>query len=190
MILAEKVPAAMIFLRTPGGISHAPEETVEIDGRGESARGGLASARVCSRRQPAFKGERDLHNLGRTRSSQQPSHLLLDARHFCARPAAGDEGIAPPLCMSARRSARHSRNTRRNSKPAANWAARDAQRFVFVLEGSVKAEAEGKQTELGARGYAYFPEGLPHRIVATQSEPRCGDREAVSTARLGEAAAR
>src|ERR1700690_4268754 len=30
MILAEKVPAAMIFLRSPGGISHDPSETVEI----------------------------------------------------------------------------------------------------------------------------------------------------------------
>jgi allantoate deiminase len=30
MILAEKVPAAMIFLRTPGGISHDPTESVEI----------------------------------------------------------------------------------------------------------------------------------------------------------------
>ena len=28
MILAEKVPAAMIFLRTPGGISHDPSESV------------------------------------------------------------------------------------------------------------------------------------------------------------------
>lgn len=28
MILAEKIPAAMIFLRTPGGISHDPAETV------------------------------------------------------------------------------------------------------------------------------------------------------------------
>lgn len=28
MILAEKVPAAMIFLRTPGGVSHHPEESV------------------------------------------------------------------------------------------------------------------------------------------------------------------
>ncbi len=30
MILAEKVPAAMIFLRTPGGRSHDPAESVEI----------------------------------------------------------------------------------------------------------------------------------------------------------------
>jgi allantoate deiminase len=31
MILAEKIPAAMIFLRTPGGISHHPAESVAID---------------------------------------------------------------------------------------------------------------------------------------------------------------
>ena len=31
MILAEKVPAAMVFLRTPGGISHNPAESVAID---------------------------------------------------------------------------------------------------------------------------------------------------------------
>jgi len=30
MILAEKVPTAMIFLRTPGGISHDPAESVEV----------------------------------------------------------------------------------------------------------------------------------------------------------------
>jgi len=31
MILAEKVPSAMIFLRTPGGISHDPAESVHLD---------------------------------------------------------------------------------------------------------------------------------------------------------------
>jgi len=31
MILAEKIPAAMIFLRTPGGISHDPAESVYLD---------------------------------------------------------------------------------------------------------------------------------------------------------------
>jgi allantoate deiminase len=31
MILAEKIPAAMIFLRTPGGISHDPAESVGIE---------------------------------------------------------------------------------------------------------------------------------------------------------------
>jgi len=31
MILAEKIPSAMIFLRSPGGISHDPAESVELD---------------------------------------------------------------------------------------------------------------------------------------------------------------
>lgn len=31
MIMAEKVPSAMIFLRTPGGISHDPAESVAVD---------------------------------------------------------------------------------------------------------------------------------------------------------------
>lgn len=31
MIVAEKIPAAMIFLRTPGGISHDPAESVHLD---------------------------------------------------------------------------------------------------------------------------------------------------------------
>jgi allantoate deiminase len=31
MIVAEKVPAAMIFLRSPGGISHDPAESVEVE---------------------------------------------------------------------------------------------------------------------------------------------------------------
>ena len=31
MILAEKIPAAMIFLRTPGGISHHPAESVSSE---------------------------------------------------------------------------------------------------------------------------------------------------------------
>lgn len=31
MILAEKVPAAMVFLRSPGGISHDPAESVEVE---------------------------------------------------------------------------------------------------------------------------------------------------------------
>jgi allantoate deiminase len=31
MILAEQIPAAMIFLRTPGGISHDPAESVAVE---------------------------------------------------------------------------------------------------------------------------------------------------------------
>jgi len=44
-----------------------------------------------------------------------------------------------------------------------------AQRFLFVLEGQLKMEVDGRQSEIGSRGYAYLPEGLPHRVLATRA---------------------
>jgi (S)-ureidoglycine aminohydrolase len=44
-----------------------------------------------------------------------------------------------------------------------------AQRFLFVLEGQIKLEVDGRQSEMVSRGYAYLPEGLPHRVVATRA---------------------
>jgi allantoate deiminase len=41
MIMAEKVPAAMIFLRTPGGISHDPAESVAVEDVEKAIRCGL-----------------------------------------------------------------------------------------------------------------------------------------------------
>jgi allantoate deiminase len=41
MIMAAKVPAAMIFLRTPGGISHDPAESVEVDDVAKAIDSGL-----------------------------------------------------------------------------------------------------------------------------------------------------
>jgi (S)-ureidoglycine aminohydrolase len=42
-----------------------------------------------------------------------------------------------------------------------------AQRFVFVMDGNVKVEVDGRSNELRASGYAYIPEGLSHRIFAS-----------------------
>jgi allantoate deiminase len=41
MVLAEKVPAAMIFLRSPGGISHNPQETVLMEDVAKALETGL-----------------------------------------------------------------------------------------------------------------------------------------------------
>jgi len=42
-----------------------------------------------------------------------------------------------------------------------------AQRVIFVLEGGVRLEVDGKSSKLDARGYALLPQGLHHRVVAT-----------------------
>jgi len=43
-----------------------------------------------------------------------------------------------------------------------------AQRFIYVLEGALALEAKGKRHELGARGYAYLPEGFSHKLIAKE----------------------
>ena len=54
-----------------------------------------------------------------------------------------------------------------------------AQRFVYVLEGNVQVEIAGKAAELAAQGYAFLPQGLPHRVKATKSAPRRRHRKAL-----------
>jgi (S)-ureidoglycine aminohydrolase len=43
------------------------------------------------------------------------------------------------------------------------------QRVIFVIEGGVKVEVSDKSSELGARGYAFLPQGLHHRVLATKA---------------------
>ena len=44
-----------------------------------------------------------------------------------------------------------------------------AQRFVYVLEGQLQIESEGKRKALDPRGYAFFPQGAAHRVTAAQA---------------------
>jgi (S)-ureidoglycine aminohydrolase len=44
-----------------------------------------------------------------------------------------------------------------------------AQRFIFVLEGELEVEVNGKRSVLVARGYAYLPEGAKHRVAASKA---------------------
>jgi (S)-ureidoglycine aminohydrolase len=44
-----------------------------------------------------------------------------------------------------------------------------AQRFIFVIEGGVNLELDGKASVLSTRGYAFLPQEVPHRVVATKA---------------------
>src|SRR5260370_32761127 len=44
-----------------------------------------------------------------------------------------------------------------------------AQRVIFVIEGGVNVELGGKSSKLDARGYAFVPQGLHHRVVAAKA---------------------
>ena len=108
-----------------------------------------------------------MHNLGQTRSSHQRNHLLLTPDTFVRTTLPGIKNAAAIVHVGPALGARfteYSVEFEANGElgPAA------AQRFLYVLEGAILLEADGKRYELGVRGYAYLGQGLEHRTVAKQ----------------------
>jgi (S)-ureidoglycine aminohydrolase len=111
-----------------------------------------------------------VHNLGGTRSSQQPNHLLLTPDTFVRAPLPGMKKCSAVVHVAPAVGAAFTQYTAEfEAGGDLGGAAPAAQRFLFVLEGAIQVEAEGKKTELRARGYAYIPQGLQHRVTATQA---------------------
>ena len=107
-------------------------------------------------------------NLGRTRSSQQPNHLLLTPDTFVRTALPGMKACTAIVHVSPALGARFTQYTA-EFELGGELGGTTAQRFIFVIEGSVKVEVNGKARKLGARGYAYFPEGSRHRVAATKA---------------------
>ena len=106
-----------------------------------------------------------MHNLGQTRSSQKYNHLLLTADTFVRTALPGMKACAAIVHAGPSIGARFAQYTA-EFEAGGELGATAAQRFLFVLEGQLKVEIAGKQSDLRSRGYAYFPEGLSHRVVA------------------------
>jgi (S)-ureidoglycine aminohydrolase len=108
-----------------------------------------------------------MHNLGRTRSAQQPNHLLLTPDTFVRTTLPGMKGCAAIVHAGPALGAGFTQYTA-EFEPGGELGDTTAQRFVFVMEGGVKLDARSQQSEISARGYAYVPAGQVHRITATQ----------------------
>ena len=108
-----------------------------------------------------------MHNLGQTRSSQQHNHLLLTADTFVRTTLPGMKACSAIVHAGPAMGARFTQYTA-EFEAGGELGSTPAQRFIFVMEGEVKLEVEDKQSQLGARGYAYLPERLPHRVSATK----------------------
>jgi (S)-ureidoglycine aminohydrolase len=107
-----------------------------------------------------------MHNLGHTRSSHQPNHLLLTPETFVRTTLPGMKGCAAIVHTGPALGARFIEYTA-EFEADGEMGGTQAQRFILVIEGAVKLETPGKQFHLGERGYAYVPEALTHRITAT-----------------------
>ena len=105
-----------------------------------------------------------MHNLGQTRSSQQPNHLLVSADTFVRATLPGMKSCSAIVHAGPVMGARFTEYTA-EFEPGGELGGTPGQRFIFVMEGTVRLEVEGKQRELRMRGYAYLPEGMRHRVV-------------------------
>lgn len=108
-----------------------------------------------------------MHNLGETRSSHQRNHLLLTPDTFVRTTLPGMKNAAAIVHVGPAMGAAFTQYAV-EFEPQGELGPTLAQRFLYVLEGALLLEADGKRQELSPRGYAYLGEGLPHRAIAKQ----------------------
>ena len=109
-----------------------------------------------------------MHNLGRTRSSQQSNHLLLTPDTFVRTTLPGMKACSAIVHISPAFGADFTQYTA-ELEAGGELGNTSAQRFVFVIEGAVNLRSNGKSNDLGARGYGYVPQGMQHRVTATNA---------------------
>ena len=109
-----------------------------------------------------------MHNLGQTRSSQQANHLLLTADTFVRTSLPGMKRCSAIVHSGPAMGAKFTQYTA-EFEAGGELGSTTAQRFIFVMEGAVALEVEGKRHELPVRGYAYLPEAAQHRVVAAKT---------------------
>ena len=108
-----------------------------------------------------------MHRLGQTRSGRRADHVLLTPDTFVRSPLPGMKGCTAVVHAGPALGAGFTQYT---AEFEADGMLGDAitQRFVYVLDGNIRVETGGHKSELGPRGYAYFPQGLKHRVSAAR----------------------
>ena len=109
-----------------------------------------------------------MHNLGQTRSTQKHNHLLVTPDTFVRTTLPGMKGCVAVVHASPALGAQFMQYTA-EFESGGELGETSAQRFVFVLEGELDLQVQGKAGTLGTRGYAYLPEGGPHQIGAVKA---------------------
>ncbi|MBV8891964.1 MAG: (S)-ureidoglycine aminohydrolase [Acidobacteria bacterium] len=109
-----------------------------------------------------------MHNLGQTRSSHGSNHLLLAADTFVRTTLPGMTKCLAVVHVGPALGAKFTEYTA-EFQSGGELGYTPAQRFLYVTAGTVKVKVRGEQHSLGARGYAYLPEGMEHQVIATQA---------------------
>src|SRR6202045_4096529 len=109
----------------------------------------LNAACICSiscRRHPLFTKGCAVHNLGQTRSSQQPNHLLLTADTFVRTTLPGMKGCAAVVHVSPALGAGFTEYTA-EFEAGGELGSTPAQRVIFVIEGGVTVKVGSKSSK-------------------------------------------
>jgi len=109
-----------------------------------------------------------VHNLGQTRSSQKHNHVLLTPDTFVRTALPGMKACSAIVHAGPAMGAKFTEYTA-EFEIGGELGPTATQRFLFVLEGELEIEADGRQSKLAARSYAYLPEGLAHRVLAPKA---------------------
>jgi (S)-ureidoglycine aminohydrolase len=126
-----------------------------------------------------------MHNLGHTRSTSQRTHLLQTPDTFVriALPAM-TKASAIVHAAPAMGAAFTQYTAEMDATGTLGQAA--AQRFVYVLDGTVEVRYGGETKRLTPGGFAYLPAGAQHRVAALEKArvARFGNQSDVSSQAL------
>ena len=109
-----------------------------------------------------------MHNLGYTRSAQQSNHLLLTPDTFVRTVLPGMKNCSAVVHVSPACGAAFTQYAA-EFESGGELGNTDAQRFLYVLDGCVEVKSAGESRLLTAGGYAYFPEGAVHQVMAAKT---------------------
>jgi (S)-ureidoglycine aminohydrolase len=109
-----------------------------------------------------------LKNLGQTRSALRASHALLSPDTFVRTVLPGMKKCMAVVHAGPAMGAAFAEYTA-EFESGGELGNTSAQRFIYITDGAIRVEWEGKSSELGVRGFAYFPEGMPHCVKAVRT---------------------
>ena len=117
-----------------------------------------------------------MHNLGHTRSSHQPNHLLLTPDTFVRTTLPGMKDCAAIVHCGPAMGARFTEYTA-EFEAGGEMVGNIARAAFYFCDGRRRqiGREPDQQSELGARGYAYVPAGTDAPDYGRREEPRGRD---------------
>ncbi len=112
-----------------------------------------------------------MQQLGHSRSAWKPDHLLVTPDTHVRAPLPGMKKATAIIHAAPALGAAFTMYTAELEQGGTLGRAY-GQRFIWVLEGQLSVEINRKKHSLTSQGYAYLPEGNPHR-VSSVSNSRC-----------------